>query len=73
MLLADELRKRHRVVMHVDEPDLFVEEAIKFVRWNVGFVAGEWVVPRGSENKGASNSYFACLVDDLFALNGPPP
>jgi len=64
-LPADELPKRYRVVVHVEEPDLTVEETIKLLdRQNTGLAAGEWVVIRGSASKDAKSAYFAALVGD---------
>lgn len=60
---VDELPKRHRVVVHVEEPDLLVKEAIELLdRQNVGLAPGDWVVSGGSESRDASSSHFACLV-----------
>jgi len=64
-LPADELPKRHRVVVHVEEPDLTVEETIKFLdRQNTGLAAREWVVIRGSASRDAKSAHFAALVGD---------
>ena len=63
VLPADELPKRHRVVVHVEEPDLSVKEAISLLdRQNVGLAPGDWVVSGGSESRDASSTHFACLV-----------
>jgi len=64
-LPADELPRRHRVVVHVEEPDLTIEETIKFLdKQNTGLAAGEWVVIRGSTSRDAKSAHFAALVGD---------
>ena len=71
VLPADELPKRHRVVVHVEEPDLSVKEAIELLdRQNAGLALGDWVVSGGSERRDASSTHFACLVgaESLGAL-----
>ncbi|XP_029162919.1 uncharacterized protein LOC114934410 [Nylanderia fulva] len=63
VLPVDELPKRHRVVVHVQEPDFFVKEAIELLdRQNVSLASGDWVVSSGRESRDASSSHFACLV-----------
>ncbi|KYM97062.1 hypothetical protein ALC62_12263 [Cyphomyrmex costatus] len=65
VLPAGELPKRHRVVVHVEESDLAVEEAIKLLdRQNTGLGAREWVVVRGSESRDAKSAHFAALIGD---------
>jgi len=65
VLPADGLPKRHRVVVHVEEPDLTAEETVKLLdRQNTGLAAREWVVVRGSESRDAKSSHFAALVSD---------
>lgn len=65
VLPADELPKRHRAVVHVEEPGMSAEEALKLLdRQNKDLRAGEWVVAKGSESSGASSSHFACLIGD---------
>lgn len=64
-LPLDELPRRRRVVVHVDEPDVTVEEAVTLLdKQNVGLAAGEWVVARESVSRDASCAHFACLVGD---------
>jgi len=63
VLSADELFKRHRVVVHVEESDLAAEETIKLLdRQNTGLAAGEWVVIRESESRDAKSAHFAAFV-----------
>jgi len=65
VLPAGELPKRHRVVVHVEEPDLTAEETVKLLdRQNTGLAAREWVVVRGSESRDAKSAHFAALVSD---------
>jgi len=65
VLPAGELPKRHRVVVHVEEPDLTAEETVKLLdRQNTGLAAREWVVVRGSESRDAKSAHFAALVGD---------
>ncbi|KYN04947.1 hypothetical protein ALC62_04172 [Cyphomyrmex costatus] len=65
VLPAGELPKRHRVVVHVEESDLAVEEAIKLLdRQNTGLDAREWIVVRGSASRDAKSAHFAALIGD---------
>lgn len=65
VLPIEELPKRHRLIVHVEEPDLTAQEALKLLdRQNTGLAASEWVVTRGSESRDATSSHFACLVGD---------
>jgi len=47
VLPADELPKRHRMVVHVEEPDLAVEEAIKLLDKTQA-----WPLKSGSSSRG---------------------
>jgi len=61
---VEELLKRHRVV-HVKEPDLSAEEALRLLgRQNTGLATGDWIVTRGSVSRDATSTHFACLVGD---------
>lgn len=63
VLPVDELPKRHRVVVHVEEPDLSVKGALELLdRQNEGLAPGDWVVSGGSESRDAMSTHFACLV-----------
>lgn len=63
VLPVDELPKRHRVVVHVEEPDLSVKEALELLdRQNAGLAPEDWVVSGGSESRDALSTHFACLV-----------
>ena len=65
MVPADELPKRHRVVIHVDDLDQTAEESIKFLsRQNAGLDAGEWLVVKGSESGDAKSSHFAAMIPE---------
>ena len=65
MVPAEELPKRHRVVIHVDDPDQTAEESIKFLsRQNVGLDAGRWLVVKGSESRDAKSSHFAAMIPE---------
>lgn len=65
VLPLEALPKRHRVVVHVEEPDVTVEEAIKLLdRQNEGLEASGWIVARGSGSRDASSAHFACLIGD---------
>jgi len=59
---VEELPKRHRVVVHVEEPDLSAEEALRLLgRQNTGLATGDWIVTRGSVSRDAMTT---CLVGD---------
>lgn len=66
VLAAGELPKRHRVVIHVEEPDIEVEEALRLLsQQNTGLATREWVVVRGSRSRDALGcAHFACLIGD---------
>lgn len=58
-----ELPKRHRVVVHVEEPDIKVEESLRLLDLqNSGLAAGEWVVGLGGVKQEANGIHFTCLV-----------
>lgn len=64
-LPADELFKRHRIVVHVRDPKMSIKETLKFLdRQNKGLAASEWIVARGSESKNAASSPFFAFVGD---------
>ena len=71
----DELPRRHRVVVHVEDPRMPVKEAIELLdRQNEGLQAADWVVARGSESRDATSTHFAALIGEgalsaLKALN----
>ncbi|KYN09302.1 hypothetical protein ALC57_18572 [Trachymyrmex cornetzi] len=66
VLSTGELPKRYRVVVHVEEPDLAAEEAMKLLdRQNAGLGAREWVVVNGNESRDAKNAHFAALIGDV--------
>ncbi|EFN63407.1 hypothetical protein EAG_12816 [Camponotus floridanus] len=61
---VDELPRCHRVVIHMDEPDLSAEETLKLLgRQNTGLTTEDWIVTRGSVSRDAT---FACLIDGQF-------
>lgn len=65
VLPFDELPKRHRVVVHVEEPDVSVEEVLRLLgKQNMGLATNHWIVIRGSESRDATSTHFACLVGD---------
>lgn len=65
VLSVDELPKRHRVMVHVEEPDVSAEEALKLLgKQNTGLATNDWIVIRESENRDATNIHFACLIRD---------
>lgn len=74
----EELPKRTRVVVHVDDPEITVGDALVFLdRQNVGLAASEWIVVRGSMKKEATGVHFAALIPDrslegLKACNNKP-
>jgi hypothetical protein len=58
----DELPERHRVIIHVEEPDVTTGEVLSLLgRQNKGLTTSNWVVTRGSESRDA---HFACFVGD---------
>lgn len=64
-LTVSELSKRHRVVVHVEEPDIEIEEALKLLnRQNIGLATGDWVVTRKSLSRDATSAHFSCLIGD---------
>ena len=78
MLGADELPRRHRVVVHVDDTEITVEEASELLpRQNKDMASHEWVTVRGSESKNAMSAHCAALIGDwpleaLKTLNFKP-
>jgi hypothetical protein len=75
---VDELPKRHRVVVHVEDPEMSVKETLELLdRQNKGLATSEWIVVRGSESRDATSAHFAALIGDrpleeLKALNFKP-
>jgi hypothetical protein len=75
---VDELPKRHRVVVHVEDPKMSVKQILDLLdRQNEGLTSSEWVVVRGSESMDATSAHFAALIGDrplerLKALNFKP-
>ena len=73
-----ELPKRHRVVVHVEDPEMSVKETLELLdRQNKGLASSEWIVVRGSESRDATSTHFAALIGDrpleeLKALNFKP-
>jgi len=64
VLPAEELPKRHLIVVHVEEPDLVVEKTIKLLdRQNIDLNARGWVVLRESESRDAKSAHFAAMID----------
>jgi hypothetical protein len=62
---VDELHKRHRVVFHVEEPDVTTGKVLSLLgRQNDILATSDWVVIRGSESRDAKSAHFACLVVD---------
>jgi hypothetical protein len=62
---ADELPERHRVVIHVEEPDVTTREILTLLgQQNEGLATSDWVVTRGSKSKDAKSAHFTCLIDD---------
>jgi hypothetical protein len=62
---VDELPKRHRVVVHVEDPEMTVKETLELLdRQNKGLASSEWVVVRGSESRDATSTHFAALIGD---------
>ncbi|KAK0159523.1 hypothetical protein PV327_010982 [Microctonus hyperodae] len=78
VLPPEELPKRHRVVVHVEE-DVLAQEATDLMnRQSPGLESRRWIVIKGSEKTDATSSHFAALVDDmslqaLKAWNFKPP
>jgi len=65
VLSVDELPKRHRVVVHVEEPDVSAEEALRLLgKQNMGLATNDWIVIKGSESRDATSTHFACLIGD---------
>lgn len=65
VLPLDELPKRHRVVVHVEEPDVSAEEVLRLLcKQNADLATSDWIVIRGSKSRDATNTHFACLVRD---------
>ena len=51
-------------MIHVEEPDLAVVEAIKLLsKYNVGLDAREWVVV--SESRDTKSAHFSALIDGV--------
>jgi hypothetical protein len=75
---VDELPKRHRVVVHVEDPKMSVKRALDLLdRQNKGLASSGWIVVRGSESRDATSTHFAALIGDrplkeLKALNFKP-
>lgn len=65
VLPLNELPKRYRVVVHVEEPDVSAEEALRLLcKQNAGLATSDWIVIRESKSKNATNTHFICLVRD---------
>ncbi|EFN70505.1 hypothetical protein EAG_05614 [Camponotus floridanus] len=65
VLSVDELPKRHRVMVHVEESDVSAEEALKLLgKQNTGLATNDWIVIKESESRDATNTHFACLIRD---------
>lgn len=77
-LRVDELPRRHRIVVHVEDPTIPVKEALELLdRQNVGIQSPDWVIAKGSESRDATSTHFAALIGDgalraLRALNFKP-
>jgi hypothetical protein len=53
---VDELPKRHRVVVHVENPEMYVKETLDLLdRQNKGLASSEWIVVRSSESRDATS------------------
>jgi len=67
VLPANELPKRHRVIVHVEEADLAVEKTDKLLdRQNTGLTAGEWVIVKRRESRDAKSAHFVLLSTTLI-------
>jgi hypothetical protein len=54
VLGVDELPKRHRVVAHVEDPEMTAKEALELPdRQNDGLASHDWVVARVSDSRDA--------------------
>jgi hypothetical protein len=75
---VDELPKCHRVVVHMEDPEMSVKVKLELLdRQNKGLASSEWIIVRGSESRNATSAHFAALIDDrpleeLKALNFKP-
>nr|XP_012215701.1 PREDICTED: LOW QUALITY PROTEIN: uncharacterized protein LOC105668094 [Linepithema humile] len=72
----DELQKRHRMVVHIEESDITTEETLKFLRLqNTGLTTSDWIVTRSSKKRDSKSAQFACLVGEtsLKAINTGNP
>jgi hypothetical protein len=75
---VDELPKRHRVVVHVEDRKMSVKETLELLdRQNKGLATSEWIVVRGNESRDSTSAHFAALIGDrlleeLKALNFKP-
>lgn len=74
-LQVDKLPKRHRIVVHVNNPKKPINEILDLIdRQNLG-VGNDWVVAKGSENRDDRNiPCLPCLNKrkDFEALNFRP-
>ena len=75
---VNELPKRHRVVVHMEDPKMSVKKTLDLLdRQNKGLASSGWIVVRGSESRDATSTHFAALIGDrpleeLKALNFKP-
>jgi hypothetical protein len=53
-----ELPKRHRVVVHVEDPEMSVKETLEPLdRQNKGLAPSEWIVVRGNESRDSTSAH----------------
>lgn len=63
-LRVDELPKRHRVVVHVDNPKKPINEIIELIDKQNPGVGNDWVIVKSSEKRDAKSTHFAALVKE---------
>lgn len=77
VLRIDELPKRHRVMVHVENPKMPIKDILELLdRQNSG-LENNWIIVKDSENRDATSTYFAALIRDgtlrvLRTLNFKP-
>ncbi|XP_067212043.1 uncharacterized protein [Linepithema humile] len=78
MLPAEDMVKRHRVVVRVTDPEISADEVLKlFDRQNEGLGAKGWIVSKNSERRDALRTHFIASISNssvevLKALNFKP-
>lgn len=64
-LRLEELEKRQRIVVHVEDPTMTVKEALDYLdRQNEGLETEEWILHNRSESRDATSFHFAAFVED---------